>query len=308
MPRTGTSWVGKILQASGELVYVNEPLNPQHPPGHSPGVLNAHVAHRYQYICQENEGYWLQPFRDTVALRYHPIRELRANRSPYDVGRMLKYGSAFSAGRLTRRRALLDDPFALMSVPWLVDRLGCVAIVMIRNPVALVGSWRALGWQAEMEDLLEQPPLMRDYLGPYEADLREMRESDDVIGRICTLWRALYGAVAQMASLEGVHVYRYQDLVRKPFDSFHEIYDVCGLSWSDRAQEAVAAASTGGGSSKSHSFRGLSKTAYRPMNAATALGSYRSRLSDAEIARVRELTADVASIFYPPGSAPGDAA
>jgi hypothetical protein len=187
-----------------------------------------------------------------------------------------------------------------------VDRIGCVAIVLIRNPVALVGSWRALGWQAEMDDLLDQPALIRDYLGPYEADLREMRESDDVIGRICTLWRALYGAVARMAAIDGVHVYRYQDLVREPLESFEAIYDVCGLSWSVRAQEAVGAASTGGGSSKSHSFRGLSKTAYRPMNAATALGSYRSRLSDAEIARVRELTADVASIFYPPdGDADG---
>ena len=32
LPRSGTSWVGKMLAASGELVYVNEPLNPQHPP------------------------------------------------------------------------------------------------------------------------------------------------------------------------------------------------------------------------------------------------------------------------------------
>ena len=41
MPRTATSWVGKMLEASGALVYVNEPLNPQHPPGRSPGVLRA---------------------------------------------------------------------------------------------------------------------------------------------------------------------------------------------------------------------------------------------------------------------------
>ena len=28
MARSGTSWVGKLLQASGELTYINEPLNP----------------------------------------------------------------------------------------------------------------------------------------------------------------------------------------------------------------------------------------------------------------------------------------
>jgi hypothetical protein len=30
-----------MLEASGALVYVNEPLNPQYPPGRSPGVLRA---------------------------------------------------------------------------------------------------------------------------------------------------------------------------------------------------------------------------------------------------------------------------
>src|SRR5436309_312642 len=38
MPRSATSWVGKMLDASGEVVYINEPLNPEHPPGRTPGV------------------------------------------------------------------------------------------------------------------------------------------------------------------------------------------------------------------------------------------------------------------------------
>ena len=71
MPRTATSWVGKMLEASGALVYVNEPLNPQHPPGRSSGVLGADVEHAFQYITEENERVWLPAFRDTVRLRFH---------------------------------------------------------------------------------------------------------------------------------------------------------------------------------------------------------------------------------------------
>ena len=78
MPRTATSWVGKMLEASGALVYVNEPLNPQHPPGRSPGVLRADVSHAFQYISEENERVWLPAFRDTVRLRFHPLAELLA--------------------------------------------------------------------------------------------------------------------------------------------------------------------------------------------------------------------------------------
>jgi hypothetical protein len=290
--------VGKILLASRQLVYVNEPLNPKHPPGHSPGVLNARVSHRYEYVCAENEAYWLQPLMDTTKLRYHPLAELRANRRPYDLGRMLKYGVGFTAGRVAGRRALFDDPFALMSVPWLVDRLGYRAVVLIREPVTVVGSWRALGYQAEMGDLLSQPALMRDYLGPYERELREMENSPDTVGRICTLWRALYGAVAQMREIDGVRVFRYEDLVREPVAEYRSMYDYCQLTWSKRASERIAASTSGAGSGRAHTFRGFSKTAYRPMGAATALGSYRSRLSDQEIARVQQETADVRSLFY----------
>jgi hypothetical protein len=290
--------VGKVLLASRQLVYVNEPLNPQHPPGHSPGVLNARVSHRYEYLSAENEAYWRQPLTEMTKLRYHPLAELRANRRPYDLARMVKYGVSFTAGKVAGRRALFDDPFALMSVPWLVDRLGYAAVVLIREPVTVVGSWRALGYQAEMGDLLRQPALMRDYLGPYERELQEMENSTDAIGRICMLWRALYGAVAQMRELDGVRVYRYEDLVCEPVAEFRNMYAFCDLAWSERAAEEVAASTSGGGSGRSHSFRGLSKTAYRPMGAAAALGSYRSRLSDEEIARVRDETADVRALFY----------
>ena len=82
MPRTATSWVGKMLEASGALVYVNEPLNPQHPPGRSPGVLRADVEHAFQYISEENERVWLPAFRDTVRLRFHPLAEVRRNHAP----------------------------------------------------------------------------------------------------------------------------------------------------------------------------------------------------------------------------------
>src|SRR5262252_7055049 len=66
LPRSGTSWIGKMLQASGEVVYVNEPMNANHPP--RPGILNADVSHRYQYICADNDERWVPAFHDTLRL------------------------------------------------------------------------------------------------------------------------------------------------------------------------------------------------------------------------------------------------
>ena len=70
LPRSGTSWTGKMLEASGQVVYVNEPMNTRRPPGRSPGVLNAHVQHRFQYV---------DPADDAVVgrrVRRHPAAAL----------------------------------------------------------------------------------------------------------------------------------------------------------------------------------------------------------------------------------------
>jgi hypothetical protein len=119
--------VGKLLLASGELTYVNEPLNPEHPPGHSPGVLGATVDQGYQYIHHGNEDGWLAAFNDTVRLRYHVGAELRRNRSPYDLARMARYATSFLVGRVLGRRALVDDPYAMLASEWLADRSCCTS-------------------------------------------------------------------------------------------------------------------------------------------------------------------------------------
>ena len=300
LPRTGTSWVGKMLEASGEVVYINEPLNPQHPPGRSPGVLDASVTHRFQYISLEDDAEWRRAFTDTLALRYRFGPELRQNRSVYDIARMAKYSTSFALGSLRSRRAMVDDPFAVFSTGWLTQEMGCEAVVLVRDPVSFVGSWRALGWQIHFHELLEQPALVRDHLGPYVERMRSLVGSADWLARTCLLWEATYDVVDRaFRDLPSVHLASYESLVKDPMTRFEELYGALGLTWSDRAAARIREATTEqpGAEQGSHRWSlrgGLSRTAYRPMGQATALSTYRQRLSPAEVERVRELTSGVA--------------
>jgi hypothetical protein len=305
LPRSGTSWVGKMLEASGEVVYVNEPMNPQHPPGHSPGVLDARVTHRFQYISKDDDEQWRRAFGDTLALRYRFGPELRRNHGAYDLARMVKYGRSFTLGRLRARRAMLDDPFAIFSTGWLVREMGCDAVVLVRDPVTFVGSWRALDWSIHFHELLEQPALVRDHLGPYVDRMRGLVGSPDWLARTCLLWEATYDVVDRaFRDLPGVHLVGYEQLVREPMSHFEQLYRAVGLTWSDDAAARVREATTervGVEKKFSWSLRGgVSRTAYRPQGAATALSTYRTRLTPAEVDRVRELTASVAARVLPP--------
>src|SRR5207249_7628594 len=91
MARAGTSWVGKMIETGGDFVYINEPMNPRHPPGRSPGILNADITQEYLYITDENGSRYLGAFRDTVRFRYHLLAELRRNHRPFDLAKAAKY-------------------------------------------------------------------------------------------------------------------------------------------------------------------------------------------------------------------------
>ena len=301
LPRSGTSWVGKMLERSGELVYVNEPLNPRHPPGRSPGVLNATIEHRYQYVCADNEATWLPAFRDTAALRYHPVAELRQNHRPYDLARAAKYWSAFATGRRKGRRALLDDPYAVFTAPWLADRLDAEVVVLMRDPVSLVGSWRRLGWAFRPAEVLTQPSLLRDLLGPYERQLRALDDGDD-LAALATMWAATYDAVDRYRQDHPrIQVLRYEDLAGDPEAAFGALYRSVGLSWDDAARAMVAAA-TGASTAEHTGFAwslrgGLSRTAFKPMDSRAQLATAGRRLGPADAERVREITAATAARF-----------
>ena len=305
LQRSGTSWIGKMLEASGEAVYVNEPMNPKHPPGRSPGVLNADVDSRFQYICADNEERFLPAFKDTLRLRYQFVAELRRNHAAYDLARLAKYSSSFTVGRLLGRRALIDDPCSTFSATWLAQRLGCAVIISVRHPLSFVGSWRRLGWKVNLYDVLDQPLLMRDLLGPYEDELRAVADSDDQIAKAALLWRVTYDLMGDLDARQPglLHIKRYEDLASNPQAGFRELYAICGLSWTERARKKIRWATTDHGKAEGgqHSWTlrgGVSRTAFRPMDSRSSLGAFRSRLSEQDIEKVREITDAVAARYY----------
>jgi Sulfotransferase domain len=305
--RSGTSWVGKMLEAGGDLVYINEPLNPEHPPGHSPGILRARVDHGYQYITEQNEREYLRPFQEMFRLRYHVVAELRQNRSPYDLARMVKYASSFVAGRLRRQRPLLDDPFALLAAEWLARRLDCQVIILARHPAAILSSWRRLGWTTDLSELLGQPLLIRDWLEPARRELEAVAAApDDLAGRVSLLWRALYSIATEFQRrTPGIQVVRYEDLALRPLPEFRRLYEWLGLRLSGEVERTIVRATSGGNVGKGHGWsltrRGLSKTAFRPLDSKAQASSWRRSLSAEEIARVMSLAGEVARRWYPAG-------
>jgi Sulfotransferase family len=312
IPRSGTSWVGKMLDASGRVVYINEPLNPRRPPGQSPGILRAVVHHRFQYITDENESEFLQPFFDLLALNYHLLPEIRVSRSIFDLMRLVKYWNSFCRGRIRRRRPLVDDPYAVFSIEWFVEKLECDAVVVVRHPASIVNSRKRLGYTTDFTELLRQPLLIRDWLQPFENEMKAApRHPADVVWQTSLLWKMAYHVVRELeVRLPRVHVIRYEDLSFEPLASFHTLFRLLHLPFTENASNRVRQASggrqegrrrresPGRGHSWSLSRYGLARTAFRPLESRAHAVAWNRELSQREISRIRALTEDVARFFY----------
>ena len=304
MPRSGTSWVGKILDASGRVVYINEPLNPSHPPGRSPGVFRADVRTRFLYVTEENADEFTDPFRQMLELRYHVVDELRRNHSAADLLRLVKYWNSFVRGRLRGRRALVDDPFAVFSANWLARRFGCRVVVVVRHPAAIVSSRKRLGHTIDFGHLLSQPLLVRDWLEPFRGEMEALRRgAPDLVAQGTLLWRMIYFVVsAQLRRGAPFLVVRHEDLAVDPLREYATLYASLDLPFTEKAREAIVRSSTGGRDDRGHAWSistaGISRTGFRPLDSSVHARAWREQLTPAEIERVRTLTADVAARFY----------
>lgn len=291
--RTGTTWIGKMLTASGQAAYISEPLNILH----RPGVLSAPTRYWYTYLCAENEAEYLPGLRQTLQFRYHSLAELRSLRSFKDVGRMGRDWRIFLSGRVFHKRPLLKDPFAIFSAPWFFKRLGCQVVITVRHPGAFASSLKRLDWPFDLHDLLNQPLLMRDWLEPFHSEMEEMaKKPEDVIGQSCLLWRMVYQIVEQFKQ-ESPHfqVVRHEDLSLQPVDGYRALYAALGLSFTPHAEQVILS------SSSSENPIELSRRAVHSvrLDSQANLNNWKRRLSPEEIDRVRQLTEEVAVRYYP---------
>ncbi len=289
--RTGTSWVGRMLAASGDLTYVNEPLSASH----RPGILGVAVEHWYTYITEENESQYLPAFRDLVGLRYQLFKELSSIHSRKDFLRMGRDFSSFLYGRLRGRRVLLKDPFAAFSTPWFAGRLNCQVVITVRHPAGFASSLKRLNWPFQIHDLLAQPLLMRDYLEQDRAAM-EAIQPNDIIGQASLLWTMLYRVIHQTLQKQSdLITVRHEDLSLNPVEGFRELYKKLGYEFTPKVEKAILNSS----GSENPTELSKNKTHSVKLDSRANLDNWKKRLTAEEIARIQKITEEVAHLFYP---------
>jgi hypothetical protein len=290
MPRSGTTWVGRVLCAGGGAGYLAEPFNL----ATSPGTIRVPVDHWYPYVTEENEREIVAALEPLFRFKYPLGRELRRCRTYVDLLHTLRWWRGFVRSR--GRRPLVKEPHAVFSAEWFARRLGSDVVVTVRHPAAVVSSWKRLGWSFDFANLLEQPALMRDLLDPFGPEMERSREpSHDLVDRVALLWHVVYRTVADYRDrFAGFQIVRQEDLSREPVEGYRALYEALGLPLSRESETAIAEASSSANPKESS----VERPHDTHLDSRATLTSWKRRLSDDEVARIRNVTAETAAIFY----------
>ncbi|MGZ8630020.1 MAG: hypothetical protein ACXWZF_03510 [Actinomycetota bacterium] len=289
--RSGTGWVSRVLSGSSSPVhYIWEPFSVLA----RPGICAARFRVWFPYVCDDNEEAYLAAVRDTVALRYNLGAELKAIRSPKDAGRMIRDLRATRRAERVGARALLKDPIALFSAEWLADRFDAQPVVLIRHPAAFAYSIVRHGWRHPFGDFLAQPSLMRDRLAASEGEIRRFAQREQpLLEQAILLWNILHGEIARLSTTRPEWIFRrHEDLGAEPLEGFADLYERLDLA--DGGSLASIVEHYSGASNPAD----VRRPGDQRRDSRAGLTLWKQGLSPAQIARLRERTAEVSASFY----------
>jgi hypothetical protein len=280
-----------MLAATPEIGYIHEPFNLTH----RPGTCTARFPYWFTYVTRENEAPYIEPLQNTLMFRFNVGAELPAIHSWREAGRMVKNYKNFALHRFRQAAPLLKDPIALFSSEWLAERFNMNVVVLIRHPAAFTSSIRRLNWTHNFTHFLNQPLLMRDYLAPFEEEIRAFAEKEhDILAQATLLWKIIHYLILTYHEKYPDWIFlRHEDISAEPLSRFEYLYKRLNLTYTDRVKRFIEDFSSE--ENPVEAIRGHSSV---KRNSKLNIKSWRTKFTEAELMRLREEVEEIACYFY----------
>jgi hypothetical protein len=253
VPRSGSSWVGRVLGSTPGSAYLNEPDNHEH----SPFALRAKLGLPGRYYTELKGGddapaystLWTTAFAMGGSADSH-IDRVRRNvssgllrqatdaevRRSFVVGRYTSSGLRMAAALAVPERPPAGDRLvvksvhAQLSLEWLAARFPIRIAIVLRDPLNVLSSWKQMGW-------LDQGAETPAELDPETARRLEARYPVDSWGegtveQAAHLIGLLHSALVDAASRHADWVVlSHEALCTEPHERFKEAAESLGLRW-----------------------------------------------------------------------------
>jgi hypothetical protein len=238
-PRSGTTFVGKMLSIPREVDYFHEPFNP------SCGVRG--IDQLYLYIARgDDESLKHRQAIERVfrkgyvpKISYSSEDPLWRNWTKRLLGSRRAWSHRIKKLNPSYRTVVIKDPTGCLLTEYLAEKYDVKPVILIRHPVAVVASFLRLGWQGDLAAICQQPQLIEDYFFDDQHLLFEQQR--EPLERIAVLWRALNKVLLAQASRHpSWRIVTHESLSEKPIEKFRQLYDALDLPMSARAEKKIS--------------------------------------------------------------------
>jgi hypothetical protein len=165
---------------------------------------------------------------------------------------------------------------------------------MLRHPAAFCSSLKIKNWEFDFSNFLNQPLLMEKYLHPFVDEIREYTEhKKGVIEQGILLWNCIHHTIEiYKKEFPDWLFIRHEDLSADPINQFRSIYQKFGLEFTQKAKRTILE------SSGAHNPVEQQARSEFARNSVENINNWKTRLSQEEIALIRDKTSGIAGLFY----------
>ena len=193
--RSGTTWLGDIINWEKNFREMFEPFHPDKVESAKPYAL-----HQYIRVDDDSDNYFASLMNNIFTGKFKNKRVDEINKSIFYNGLLVK------------------DIFGHLIASWVQKRYPDIKIILLmRNPFEVALSkenkknWM---WMEDPKLFLEQKQLYKDFLQPFEDTIKSV--SDDYIERQIMIWAIIHYVLFQQIKKDNLHIVFYESLVNNP--------------------------------------------------------------------------------------------
>jgi len=287
--RSGSTWVGRVLETSNKIDNINEPLNLNRIKRY--GVANYDYWYpRVDKASTFEEQKSIKSLIDHyINLNYYKV--LKDINKPFEGHPPIIKASYKRIKRIYRPVKMLKDPTALFSIPWLVDEYDLNPLILVRHPAAYVLSIKDKNWWFDFDNFLNRPNFFDNGLEHLKEEVLAFKAEEinkDIVDNASLLWKIFYSQVALYQQQYPNWLYKtHEEISMNPIDEFKAIFNYFGLEFTLKTEQFIVETTK----SKNH-------TEYKRDAKANML-KWVNNLSIDEQNRIDKITKPVREMFYP---------
>jgi len=297
VPRSGTTFVGKILSLPKQTDYIHEPFNPQ---CGIPGI-----AHWYRHV---------RPSLDTTEMR--EIDTIIQSLMTYDchlkkfvpkadpwkkkiikqiIGGRGPINLSLAKLNIFHNSAVIKDPIGSLITEHLYLNYNIKPVIVIKHPASFIASLKRVNWWPTLSELSDQQSLTEDYFSD-EPNYLYQKWSEPYL-EAAAFWRVIYKILlTQAQKYPDWQIITHEDLSLSPISTFQSLYERLNLSWSSKVENKIRSLTQSpmAGDVKKGTVQDFKR------NSASIFETRRDSLSIEERKNILDIVGDVSSQIYSP--------